>query len=234
MKIQNKELTWLSYELSKIINSYPIDCSIELVMNLLEKRGLEYLKNTDRYSELFIDPNSDISTKEAQIIQQVKFELLDFLKLVKTNNYKNVLQIGLGHFGSTHFCLSLLCDNVTTIDICKEFIDNYIEREKTYNKYKDSFIHGPSDDKLVIASAYINAPYDLLFIDANHNYEFVKKDYLNYIEMVKSGGICAFHDTILTTDQYGVSIFINELRLTKKIKDIIHSKTTGISYFIKD
>jgi|ERR1035437_1635122 cephalosporin hydroxylase len=35
---------------------------------------------------------------------------------------------------------------------------------------------------------------DFLFIDADHTYEGVKKDYNNYKDFVRSGGIIAFHD----------------------------------------
>lgn len=37
--------------------------------------------------------------------------------------------------------------------------------------------------------------FDLLLIDANHDYEFVKKDFENYSPMVRSGGVIFFHDT---------------------------------------
>jgi cephalosporin hydroxylase len=35
---------------------------------------------------------------------------------------------------------------------------------------------------------------DFLFIDADHTYSGVKKDYINYKDFVKTGGIIAFHD----------------------------------------
>ena len=44
---------------------------------------------------------------------------------------------------------------------------------------------------------YIKAfdqPIDLLFIDADHSYEGVSRDYKNWAPLVKSGGFIAFHD----------------------------------------
>lgn len=35
---------------------------------------------------------------------------------------------------------------------------------------------------------------DMIYIDANHEYEFIKQDILNSIKIVKSGGIIAGHD----------------------------------------
>ena len=37
---------------------------------------------------------------------------------------------------------------------------------------------------------------DFLFIDANHSYEGVKKDFEMYSPLVRKGGIIAFHDII--------------------------------------
>jgi predicted O-methyltransferase YrrM len=230
--MKQQEQTWLSYKLSELLDK--VDDKSSTIIDLVKARGTEYLENNKRYSELFIDPLSDISQREAQVIQQVEQELKDFLDLILINKTKNVLQIGLGHFGSTHFCLSLICNKVVTIDSCLEFISNYKNREKTYNKNKDIFVYGPSNNKNVIEHASYYGPYDLIFIDANHTYEYVKQDYDNYINILVPGGICAFHDTILTAEQYGVAQFINELRPSKNITDITHSKTTGISYFIKD
>lgn len=227
-------LTWPSKFIKRILDNESNDSKINLISELLFLRGKELLELFPNYKELYIDPDSDISTKEAQIVQQVHLELMDFLKLILTHKCKNILQIGLGHFGSTHLCLSLLCDKVTTVDICWDFINRYISREITHNPNKDRFICGSSDNEDVINMALRDKSYDLLFIDANHSYEYVKNDYKNYINGLKIGGICAFHDTILNADQYGVYKLVNELRKTKNIKDIIHSKTTGISYFIKE
>jgi predicted O-methyltransferase YrrM len=37
---------------------------------------------------------------------------------------------------------------------------------------------------------------DFLFIDADHSYEGVKKDFEMYSPLVRKGGIIAFHDII--------------------------------------
>lgn len=39
-----------------------------------------------------------------------------------------------------------------------------------------------------------SAPIDLLFIDAGHHYEEVKKDIAAWVDHVKPGGVVAFHD----------------------------------------
>jgi predicted O-methyltransferase YrrM len=37
---------------------------------------------------------------------------------------------------------------------------------------------------------------DLLFIDGDHSYEGVKKDYETYSTLVRKGGVIAFHDIV--------------------------------------
>lgn len=37
---------------------------------------------------------------------------------------------------------------------------------------------------------------DVLFIDGDHTYEGVRSDYLNYRDLVREGGIIAFHDIV--------------------------------------
>jgi spermidine synthase len=105
------------------------DEKINDVLLMLEHRGSEYLvHNYETYKQLWIDPNEDIVNSKPQIIQQIREELYDFLKLLIENDVKKVLQIGLGHFGSTHFCLSLICDEVVTVEYDIKNITNYSNR----------------------------------------------------------------------------------------------------------
>ena len=89
---------------------------IQDIFELLESRSLEYLENNEIYNELYVDPYIEVVNSKPQIIQQVKSELWDFLELLVNKNVKKILQIGLGHYGSTQFCLSLICDKVVTVE----------------------------------------------------------------------------------------------------------------------
>lgn len=40
-----------------------------------------------------------------------------------------------------------------------------------------------------------HTPIDLLFIDGDHNYEAVRKDFIDWLPYVKTGGIILFHDS---------------------------------------
>lgn len=203
------------------------------VLLLLESRGREYLEhNKEVYKQLYIDPQEDIVNSKPQIIQQVKEELRDFLELILARDVKSVLQIGLGHFGSTQFCLSLICDKIVTVEYDIRNISNYADREILYNQTKEFLIYGDSTDASVIEEAGKHGYFDCVFVDGNHSYEYVKKDYENYLPLLKSGGIFAFHDACLDADRYGTPQLLKELK--EDIQIIQHSKEVGIAYFIKE
>lgn len=209
------------------------DEKINDVLLMLEARGSEYLvHNYETYKQLWIDPNEDIVNSKPQIIQQIREELYDFLKLLIDNDVKKVLQIGLGHFGSTHFCLSLLFDEVVTVEYDIKNIANYSNRELLHNQNKEHFIYGSSIDESVINKAKAFGEFDAVFIDGNHSYEYVKKDWENYSELVKKGGIVSFHDALLDADRYGTPKVLGETG--KNITLIKHSKEVGIAYYIND
>jgi hypothetical protein len=72
---------------------------------------------------------------------------------------------------------------------------------------------------------------DFLFIDGDHSYEGVKKDFEMYSPLVKSGGLIAFHD-IVDTDLirsagHGVHIFWRQLK-GKKTEFCINGAWGGI------
>lgn len=55
-------------------------------------------------------------------------------------------------------------------------------------------VAGRSQEPEVIRAAASYAPFDWVFIDADHQYEAAKADWENYSPMVKPGGAVAFHD----------------------------------------
>lgn len=66
--------------------------------------------------------------------------------------------------------------------------------------------------------------YDLVFCDGNHEYEYVKKDYKYYSQLVKPGGYFLFHDT----DNWkvpGVKKFIDECSFDG-FEKVVEFKTT--------
>ncbi len=68
----------------------------------------------------------------------------------------------------------------------------------------------------------------LLFIDGDHTYEGVKKDFDMYSPLVKKGGIVAFHDIVQVSDA-GVEVarFWNEVKSSYQHREIIEDPQQG-------
>lgn len=214
--------------------------SIEKLLNdafgLLEHRANEYLINNEIYDEMYIDPFIDVVNSKPQIIQQIRQELWDFLELLLKNRVKNVLQIGLGHYGSTHFIMSLLFDNIVTVEYDIKNIRNYADRELLYNQNIERFVHGDSTDPKVVDEvsrlSKTLGGFDCLFIDGNHSEEYVRKDWDNYHPFINNGGIVAFHDVLIDGERYGSPKVLKQLTEQKDVKlnYICHSKEIGIAW----
>jgi len=148
--------------------------------------------------------------------------------LLSKNNVRNILQIGLGHFASTHFVLSLLMDSICTI----EYDDLHVQRySDEINHKKETILCGDSASEGVIKQAQELGPFDCVFIDGNHSYEYVKLDLENYAPLVRTGGIIALHDANFEGDRYGTPRVVRES--SHNWEKISHSNEVGIAYFVK-
>lgn len=61
---------------------------------------------------------------------------------------------------------------------------------------------------------------DFLFIDGDHSYEGVKKDFQMYSELVKPGGIIAFHDIVPHSSKIGLGVDSFWLEIRDKYKHL--------------
>jgi len=225
MKIEKEYVNHFFDSLSKNLEDRE---KIDISITLMESRAHYILGIDESYEDLYIDPEVDIVNSNPQVIQQVKEELECFLKLILRNDTKKMLQIGLGHFASTHFVLSLLLDHIYTI----EYDGLHYERYKDeINPYRETIFVGDSTSEETIGLAKDSGPFDCLFIDGNHSYEYVKKDLDNYSPLVKSGGIVSLHDANFEGERYGTPRVIRET--DHNWKKISHSDEVGIAYFIK-
>jgi predicted O-methyltransferase YrrM len=125
------------------------------------------------------------------------------LYLIEKNKFKTMAEVGV-KFGRTTF---FLLDN--SPDLIIYSIDTDISmfyNNEVKEKYKDRLIpiQGFSYD---VANQLPDNSMDLIFIDADHSYNSVKKDILEYTPKLKDHGILAGHDI----DYPGVNKAVNEL-----------------------
>jgi hypothetical protein len=157
---------------------------------------------------------------------QVRQEIESFATLVQDLKPKTVLEIGTNN-GGTLFLFTRLADPeavVISVDLPGGLYGGGYPDWKT-RVYK-SFPQPNQSIHLIRADSHTQETLervksilgerkiDLLFIDADHTYEGVKRDFELYSPLVGPGGIIAFHDIVPLPLSYGcgVDIFWNEIK----------------------
>jgi predicted O-methyltransferase YrrM len=164
-----------------------------------------------------------------QKIQQRKYEWVNFLKILNAKYpIQSALEIGCYDGGST-VGISRFCQNLTTIDANKMRFNRNVISEKCDYEYISDTSFSPSV-KEAIYKKYNNL--DLLFIDGDHTYEGVKKDYENFSPLVKSGGMIAFHDIVDSEYHRSVNCYVskywNEIKQNKNYVELIYDNDNNL------
>jgi predicted O-methyltransferase YrrM len=140
---------------------------------------------------------------------QVHWEILNMAQIVKKLEPKTVVEIGTSR-GGTFFIWARLAAadaHLVSIDLPGgENIWAYPRwKEPFYRRFASKRQHidllrGDSQKPEMVdrlRAVLKGAPIDFLFIDADHAYEGVKKDFELYSPLVRKGGVIAFHDIAL-------------------------------------
>lgn len=128
-------------------------------------------------------------------------ELSAFIELMKTENVCSYLEVGACHGDTFHAVMSALPKGSKGVAIDlpeaawgKKSSSRALEQAVACLRdsgYDADAIYGDSASADVRQFAQARGPYDAIFIDADHRYEAVRKDWLTYGPM---GRIIAFHD----------------------------------------
>lgn len=117
------------------------------------------------------------------------FTYLEFIEAYFRNRgieHPIVVEIGVAGGESRAFYEGLIGAEYIGIDIsdakCKPDILGSSHEKSTFN---------------ALIGRLVTRPVDLLFIDGNHVYQFVRRDFEMYAPLVGPGGIVAFHDIML-------------------------------------
>lgn len=104
-------------------------------------------------------------------------------KIIKENDYKTYLEIGYGNG-----------DNFNQIEIeNKTGVDPEPDPSCDYRMSSDDFFKTAKTNNL--------GPYDIIFIDGNHNSAFVRNDVNSALEFLKPNGTIVMHDCNPTTEK---------------------------------
>lgn len=182
---------------------------------------------------------------------QIKEEFLELLKNFKRLNPRYILEIGTAN-GGTLFCFcKLVRDDATIISIdlpegpfgggypnWKISIYQAFKKpnQKLYLLREDSHQKEALEKVKEILDGN---QLDFLFIDGDHSFEGVKKDFEMYSPLVRKGGIIAFHDIApngILELAGGVSRFWKEIEKKNYYREIINNQNQegfGIGILIK-
>jgi len=182
-----------------------------------QNKGLEEIYNDLRMSKKFF-------------IHQNKFEILEFIKLIKLINTGRICEIGTAEGGN----LILLTHAVPTqtsflsIDIrypsqCHKLAFPLLIKSGTNLQLLEANSSDP--DTVIKMQSWLDSNLlDVLFIDGDHSYNGVQRDYEIYSPFIRKGGIIAFHDIVLdSSTRFGIKSqsYVGDVpRYWKELKSI--------------
>ncbi len=183
---------------------------------------------------------------------QVKEEIKELLSMVKKCNVKSMIEIGTYNGGTLFFFTHTVSKDALIISIDYpdvRFGGGYGNwRTSLYKSFKLPMqqlylVNADSHERRTVdkVNAILNGfKVDFIFIDGDHSYEGVKKDFEMYSPLLENNGMVAFHDIVVHPEETGceVSKFWNEVKMKSEYrsKEIIYnSKQTncGIGILIK-
>jgi predicted O-methyltransferase YrrM len=170
---------------------------------------------------------------------QLKSEILQLLNEVEKIKPKKILEIGTANGGTLFsICRSSPKDaKIISIDLPRgKFGGGYANWRKwlyklfVIGKQKIYFIRNDSHSKQTLEEVekLLNGgKIDFLFIDGDHTYEGVKRDFNIYSKIVRDGGLIAFHDIARTENDSKVYEFWEEIKKLYNNKEFINNECQG-------
>lgn len=168
------------------------------------------------------------------IFWQNPYELNDFVKFL--NNYKIevncFLEVGFCQGATFDVWASIFAESKKRIAIDSSFECSLFKRinDKCFFVKNDSH---SQESLMEVKNILGKDKLDFLFIDGDHSYDGVKKDYEMYGDLVRLGGVIVFHD-IAANRCEGVMRFWQEVKNNKEYYEFICKNfTLGIGCIIK-
>ncbi len=223
--------------------------SVQLFYKLISfKAGIEFkkylvqCKNFDDYYNLVDSFTYSLYKKSKYLVAiklyQKKDEIIEFLKIFTKIKPKLILEIGTYDGGTLFFLSKFAHPDATIITIDLPIIRQgagyspaKIPFYKAF-KSKNQKIHFIRENSHTIAAItkvqkiLKRKKIDVLFIDGDHTYKGVKKDYENFSPFVRKGGLIAFHDIVEHPNELKCEVdrFWNEIKENCEYREFISEK----------
>lgn len=179
---------------------------------------------------------------------QIEGELAELVKEVRKLNPSKVLEIGTAKGGTLFLWARLAQPDATIVSIDLpggKFGGGYSERQAAiYRRFtgKEQKLHLLREDSHARATfekarqLFDGKPIDLLFIDGDHTFEGVKRDWEMYSQLVRPGGMIVFHDIAGNYDDTQVKKLWDSIRTGFKHREYIFDQNGyyGIGILYKE
>jgi predicted O-methyltransferase YrrM len=214
-------------------------------MSKLLLKGVRYIKC---YSELTFGGRPDTLERAIDycvdrpiLMAQVRSEIVQLAKILQASAPKHSLEIGT-NYGGTLFLLCTLSPpdaKIISVDLPSGPFGGGYPRRKVplFRRFPrgsqqlhliraDS--HSP-DTKERVLEILDGEQLDYLFLDGDHTYGGVQRDFQMYAPLVRSGGIVAFHDitTYKRESECQVEKFWREIKHHYRHREIIEDVDEG-------
>jgi predicted O-methyltransferase YrrM len=166
------------------------------------------------------------------------WELTRFVGKVRDIHPRTIVEIGT-HMGGTLHCWSRILPpdgKLVSLDLPNDPNEprtTVTALEKIVPASRRCiFIRGDShasEIKIRLLESLEGRPVDFLFIDGDHAYEGVKMDFEMYRNLVRPGGLIAFHDIVPNPEakDYGVAKFWQEVKTQFQTEELIDPHPVG-------
>ncbi len=159
--------------------------------------------------KLIHDPNVNVldfrwNEASRRRIQQVREEWEWMIsKIERKGVLRNILEIGCYDGGSSWY-LNQLAKNMITIDNNQPCRFNPSDLGEHYQ-----YIGGDSHDP-TMHKYFSQHKWDFVFIDGDHSYDGVKKDFYTILPYLRKGTPVAFHDIIISPHHHSCNCYVGE------------------------
>jgi len=175
------------------------------------------------------------------LIAQERSEIIRFGKLLERTKPKRSLEIGT-NYGGTLFLLCAVSPpgaKIISVDLKSGPFGGGYPRRKIplFRRFPKSgqelyLIQADShseETKQRVLRILADGQLDYLFLDGDHTYSGVQRDFEMYAPLVRSGGIVAFHDIVTYNQetQCEVARFWAEIKKHYRYQEIIEGPTPG-------
>jgi predicted O-methyltransferase YrrM len=130
---------------------------------------------------------------------QSPYEFKTLLDAIEARKPTGILELGSANGGTAALFLTVVADGgtVVSVDIEPRPTRTLVARLSRRSGRKLRFMTGHSSDKRTVERVerlFAGGSPDVLFIDADHSYQGVLRDFELYSRLVKPGGLIALHD----------------------------------------